>query len=64
MFIVYRVYKETVKTTRDKKKKNLKIGTLARSKLNSVESKVSEALINNEISHEDFWTIINEEKSY
>ena len=64
MFIVYRVYKETVKTTRDKKKKNLKIGTLARSKLNSVESKVPEALINNEISHEDFWTIINEEKSY
>ena len=27
---------------------------LARSKLNSIESKISEALINNEISHEDF----------
>ena len=37
---------------------------LARSKLNSIESKISEALINNEISHEDFMTIINEEKSY
>ena len=37
---------------------------LARSKLNSVESKISEALINNEISHEDFMTIINEEKKY
>ena len=36
---------------------------LARSKLNSVESKISEALINNEISHEDFQTIINEEKN-
>ena len=35
---------------------------LARSKLNSIESKISEALINNEISHEDFMTIINEEK--
>ena len=34
---------------------------LARSKLNSIESKISEALINNEISHEDFMTIINEE---
>ena len=34
---------------------------LARSKLNSIESKVSEALINNEISHEDFMAIINEE---
>ena len=36
----------------------------ARSKLNSIESKISEALINNEISHEDFMTIINEEKKY
>ena len=35
---------------------------LARSKLNSIESKISEALINNEISHEDFMTIINEKK--
>ena len=37
---------------------------LARRKLNSIESKVSEALINNEISHEDFMTTINEEKKY
>ena len=32
--------------------------------MNSIESKTSEALINNEISHEDFMTIINEEKKY
>ena len=37
---------------------------LARSKLNSIESKISEALINNEISHEDFESILNEEKKY
>ena len=37
---------------------------LARGKLNSTESKISEALINNEISHEDFMTILNEEKKY
>ena len=37
---------------------------LTRSKLNNIESKISEALINNEISHEDFMTIINEEKKY
>ena len=37
---------------------------LARSKLNSIESKISEALINNEISHEVFVTIINEDKKY
>ena len=37
---------------------------LARSKLNSMESKISEGLINNEISHEEFMAIINEEKKY
>ena len=37
---------------------------LARSKLNSIKSKISEALANNEISHEDFMIIINEEKNY
>ena len=37
---------------------------LARSKLNSIESKIFEALINSEISHEDFMTIVNEKKSY
>ena len=37
---------------------------LARSKLNSIESKISEALINNEISHEDFMTILNKENKY
>ena len=36
---------------------------LARSKVNSVESKISETLINHEVSHEDFMTIINEEKN-
>ena len=37
---------------------------LARSKLNSTESKISEALINSEINPKDFMTIINEEKKY
>ena len=37
---------------------------LARSKLNSIESKVSEALKNIKISHEDFITIFNEEQNY
>ena len=34
---------------------------LSRSKLNSIESKISEALINNEISHEDVMIILNEQ---
>ena len=37
---------------------------LARRKVNSIESKISQALVDNEISHEDFETIINEEKKY
>ena len=36
---------------------------LARSKLNSKESKISKAFMNNQISHEDFETIINEEEN-
>ena len=37
---------------------------VARRKLNIMESKISEALINNEISHEDFLMIVNEEEKY
>ena len=37
---------------------------LARSKLYSIESKISEVSINKEISHEDFMTILNEENKY
>ena len=37
---------------------------LARSQLNSIESAISKTLIDNEISHEDFTTIINEERNY
>ena len=58
------IVKKLLKTTQNKKKKHNKIIMLARSKLNSIESKASEALINSEISHEDFMIIINEEKSY
>ena len=54
--------KKLLKTTRSKKKKENKSFMLAISKLNNIESKISEALTNNEISHEYFMTIINEEK--
>ena len=58
------IVKKVLKTVRNMKKKHNKIVMLARSKLNSIESKISKALIDNEISHEDFETIINEEKKY
>ena len=35
---------------------------LARNKLNNIKSKISESLINNEISYEDLMTMINEKK--
>ena len=37
---------------------------LTRSTLNSIESEIFETLMNNQISHEDFTTIINEERNY
>ena len=37
---------------------------LARSKLNNIEGKISQALMNNQISHEDSMKIINEERNY
>ena len=60
--IFTRIVKKVLKTKRNIKKKYNKIVAFARNKLNSIESKTSEALINSEISHEDFMTIINEEK--
>ena len=59
-----RIIKKLLKTTRNKKKKHIKIVTLSRRKLNSTESKISKAVINNKICHEDFTTFINEEKNY
>ena len=56
--------KKFLKTIRNNKEKHNKIVMLAKSKLNSIENKISKALIDNEISHEGFETIINEEKNY
>ena len=53
-----------IEVTRHKRKNRIKVGILARSKLNSIESEISEALMNNQISHEEFMTIINEERNY
>ena len=58
-----KIIEKIVKSTKKSKKHN-KIVMLARSKLNSMENKISAALINNEISQEDFMAIINEERNY
>ena len=56
--------KKQLKTTRKKKKKHNKFVMLARSKLNSIESKILEVLIKNEISYEDFIKIVDEERKF
>ena len=57
------ILKNLLKKIRNKNKKHNKIVILAISKLNSIENNIYEALINNEISHEDFIAIINEKKN-
>ena len=37
---------------------------LARGRLDSIESKTSQALLNNETCHEDFMTTIDKERKY
>ena len=58
------IIKKLLKETRKKKKKHSKIIMLAKSKLNSIETLMSQALIDLEISHEEFKTIINEKEKY
>ena len=50
--------------TRTKKKKHAKILMLAQNKLNSIETLISQALIDIKISHEKFSTILNEKDKY
>ena len=53
-----------LKTTQDKKKKHNKTAMMPRSKLNSIETMLSKVLIDSEISHKEYATIINEEEKY
>ena len=50
--------------TRNKKKKHYKILMLAKSKLNSTETLVSQTLIDLEISYEEFVTIMKARDKY
>ena len=50
--------------TRNKKKKHDKILMLAKSKLNSIETLISQALIDPDISHEEFLRILKEKDKY
>ena len=58
------IVKKLLNITRNKKKKHDKILMLAKSKLNSIETLISQALIDMEISHEEFITILKEKDKY
>ena len=58
------VVKTLLNITRTKKEKHNKIIALARSKLNIIEHLISQALIDFEISHEEFSKIIYEKNNY
>ena len=58
------IIKKVLSITRNKKKKHDKIFVLAKSKQNSIETLVSQALMDMEISHEEFITILNEKEKY
>ena len=58
------IAKKILNITRKKKKRHDKILMLAKSKLNSNETLISQALIDMEISHEEFITILNEKDKY
>ena len=56
--------KSLLQVTKKRKKKRNKIITLAKSKLNTIETLLSSALNDSKISHEEFTNIITEKNIY
>ena len=62
--IATEIIKKSLSTIRIKKKKHDKMLMLAKSKLNSIETLISQALNDMEISHEEFIIILKEKVKY
>ena len=58
------IIKKLLNITRNKKKRHDKVLMLAESKLNSIESLISQALNDLDISHQEFIIILNEKDKY
>ena len=58
------IIKKLKSITRNKNKRPAKILVPGKSKLNSIETLVSQALIDMEISHEEFITVLNKKDKY
>ena len=64
IFFYNRNSQKIIKYNKKQKKKHDKIFMLAKSKLNSIETLISQALIDMEISHEEFVTILKGKDKY
>ena len=58
------IVKKLLNITRNKKKNHNKTPMLAKNKLSSIETLISQALIDMEIIHEEFITVLNEKDKY
>ena len=58
------IVKKLLSTTRNEKEKHDKIFMLAKSKLNNIETLISQALIGMKISHEEYIAILKEKDKY
>ena len=58
------VNKSLLRVTKERKKKHNKIITLAKSKLNMIDTLLSSALNDSKITHEEFTNIVTEKDTY
>ena len=58
------IVNKLLSTTRNKKKKHDKMFMLAKGKLNRIKALISQALLDMEISHEEFVTILKKKDKY
>ena len=62
--LIKKINKKLLNMTINKKKKHDQLLMLAKSKFNSIETLISQTLIDLDISHEEFITILNEKDKY
>ena len=58
------IVKKLLNITKNEKKKHYKSLMFAKSKFNSIETLTSQALIDMDVSHEEFTTILKEKDNY
>ena len=62
--LVFSLTKGIIKKLLKETKKHSQVIMLAKSKLNSIKTLISQALINLKVSHEDFKTIVDEKEKH